>query len=158
MEVKYQLLILCGIWFYLGNIQAKWMTCPGTKFPASIKKLVIGDCVVKEDLPCQLKKGTNAKVAVQFVAGEAATSVNASVHGIIAHIPVPFEVPNPAACLSSKETGIKCPTKTGQAYTYTNVIPVLKEYPAISVAVQWKLKDQKDEDLICFIVQVEIVN
>ncbi len=54
----------------------------------------------------------------------------AVVHGIIAHIPVPFPLDCSQACKPG--CGLSCPVKNGESVTYKAVIPVKKEYPSVS--------------------------
>ncbi|XP_013400078.1 epididymal secretory protein E1 [Lingula anatina] len=103
--------------------------------------------------PCTLVRGTNATVTVAFKANEAATKLTASVHGIVAGVPVPFQVPVSNGCAPS---GVACPTKTGQDYNYSTYVPVLKIYPKISVVVKWELKDQNGKDMFCFVIPAVI--
>ena len=154
MEVKYQLFVLFVILCYLGNVAPKYFDCSKK---GSIKSIMIsGGCNPAKSNECELKRNTNASVEVQFVSKEVTSKVQVSVHGIIAHIPVKFPVPDADAC-AHKESGITCPTKE-QLYTYRNVIPVLAAYPKLKVAVKWELLDQNDDDLLCFVMNVQIVD
>ena len=57
------------------------------------------------------------------------------VHGIVEHVPVPFPMDNPNACINC---GITCPIKSGESYKYKTTIFVKNAYPPVS------------EKLICF--------
>lgn len=51
------------------------------------------------------------------------------VYGHIAGVDVPFPISNPDAC---KDSNVTCPVKTGNNYSYRNVIFVKNEYPSVS--------------------------
>lgn len=42
---------------------------------------------------------------------------------------MPFSLPNPDGC---KDSGITCPIKAGQKYTYMSHLPILSSYPRVS--------------------------
>jgi ML domain len=54
--------------------------------------------------------------------------VKAVVHGIIMGMDVPFQLPQPDACVDS---GVACPVAPGKSYRYTATLPVLKVYPKV---------------------------
>lgn len=56
--------------------------------------------------------------------------MKAIVHGVILGVEVPFDLPNPDACLQS---GFTCPLKNGETYTYSATLPVLKSYPRVGL-------------------------
>merc|ERR1712243_319644 len=62
---------------------------------ATITGLDINGCTRP---PCLLPKGSDAAMTIKFKAPAAATAVNTVVHGIIAGIPMPFNVPEGKAC------------------------------------------------------------
>lgn len=55
--------------------------------------------------------------------------LKAVVHGVIMDMPVPFDLPNDNAC---ENCNITCPLKSGETYTYSTSLPVLKSYPRVS--------------------------
>ena len=65
-----------------------------------------------------------------FSLGEKVEKLTAIVHGIIAGIPIPFPLPNPDAC---KDSGLQCPLASGKSASYVATLPILSEYPAVSV-------------------------
>lgn len=52
----------------------------------------------------------------------------AVVHGIIAGVPVPYAIDNDNGC----DSGISCPIKTKQQYSYVTRLPVKQVYPSVS--------------------------
>ena len=55
--------------------------------------------------------------------------LTAEIYGILAGIPVKFQMPNPNGCSSSN---ITCPIKSGDQYTYSGLFNVLPTYPNVS--------------------------
>merc|ERR1711931_280084 len=114
---------------------------------ATITGLDINGCTKP---PCLLPKGSDAAMTIKFKAPAAATAVNTVVHGIIAGIPMPFNVPEGKAC----ETGhVKpgCPLTPGQEHTYDIKLPVSSWYPSLRLNVRWQLQDENGSPLVCFI-------
>ncbi|CAB3375452.1 Hypothetical predicted protein [Cloeon dipterum] len=79
--------------------------------------------------PCKLIRGTNSTIAITFSTTGTAQKLEAVVHGVIAGLPVPFNLPNPDACTTG---GLTCPIQTNTQLTYTNSLPILKVYPRVS--------------------------
>ncbi len=55
-------------------------------------------------------------------------SVQNSVYGIIAKIPVPFRLPNSDGCV----LGVNCPVKNGDSLSESVTLPILNEYPKVN--------------------------
>lgn len=55
--------------------------------------------------------------------------LEAEIYGIIAGIPIKFNMPNPDGC---SQSGITCPVKKSMQYTYKSTFFVLKSYPNVS--------------------------
>ncbi|KAM8921288.1 NPC intracellular cholesterol transporter 2 [Pelodytes ibericus] len=104
--------------------------------------------------PCHLVKGLTYTINVTFTANEFSNTTTAVVHGIIAEIKIPFPIPEPDGCKS----GIACPIKSGQTYTYLTQLPIKKEYPAMKLIVKWQLVDKAGENIFCWLIPVIITN
>jgi len=118
----------------------------------SLKAVRVPGC---ENVPvCPIHKGTNASVEFDFVSNAVADKATSVVHGVIAHIPVPFAIPNPDACKTA-DSGIDCPLKPG-THTLTSHIPVLKEYPSLTLTVKWELQDANGNDIFCAMMPLSI--
>nr|USF20787.1 Niemann-Pick C2 protein [Lasioderma serricorne] len=102
---------------------------------------------------CILKRGTNESIEVSFEINEDTDAITAVVHGVILGVEVPFHLPNPDACVDS---GITCPVKTGNTYTYKTTLPVLQKYPKVSLEVKWELQDKDGKDIVCGLIPVKI--
>ncbi|KAL4238775.1 Phosphatidylglycerol/phosphatidylinositol transfer protein [Mactra antiquata] len=102
--------------------------------------------------PCVLHHGTNATLALSFLAKENATEANSVVHGIIGGVPVPFPMPADG-CTNHN---LKCPIVAGTTIQYNNYIYISPEYPKIRVAVKMEIQDENKQDIICFIIPLSI--
>ncbi|CAK8692114.1 unnamed protein product [Clavelina lepadiformis] len=118
-----------------------------------INKVNVSNCAKS---PCNLQQGKKYTVNVTFTINEASDKAFAKVYGIVDSVAVPFPLNQPNACIAS---GLKCPLKMGNTYTYTSTLSVLKEYPAIKVVVQWELFDAKENGnmIFCFETPIQVV-
>ncbi|XP_055925694.1 NPC intracellular cholesterol transporter 2 homolog a-like isoform X2 [Argiope bruennichi] len=122
----------------------------GTKFTdcgsttGQVTGVQVTDCPDSADT-CILKKGTTKGITISFTSKGASNSAKAVVHGVIAGVPLPFSLKNPDGCKS----GISCPVKNGQSYTYSNQLLIRNSYPAVGVTVRWEIQDDNGRDLVC---------
>ncbi|XP_053567743.1 NPC intracellular cholesterol transporter 2-like [Bombina bombina] len=117
-------------------------------------KLLNVDVSLCPTQPCPLVKGSTYSINVTFTSDEDSVSSKAYVYGVIKQIPIPFGIPEPDGCKS----GVECPIKNGQTYTYITKMPIKTEYPSIRLIVRWKLKDDNSNNLFCWDIPVEITN
>lgn len=101
---------------------------------------------------CVLRRNTNATIAITFTSDEEVSELKAVVHGIILGMEVPFKLPNDDGCVDS---GLECPLTGGTEYRYSTTLPVLKQYPKVSVEVKWELKSG-DKDVVCVKIPAKI--
>lgn len=73
--------------------------------------------------------------------------------GIIGVIPFPFNI-NKDACAN---WGVHCPILPDQVNTLKVSLPILPQYPAISVVVEIKLEDDQSKLLMCAKFKAQIV-
>ncbi|XP_071785631.1 NPC intracellular cholesterol transporter 2-like [Asterias amurensis] len=131
----------------------KYEKCEGVPMVAVINKVDLSPC---DAFPCQLKKGTNTTITVDFTLNksEMAKTATTVVHGILKGLPVPFSTDYTDAC---KTAGLKCPLMQSSENVYTAKLYIQKVYPDINVYVKWELQDQDGKDLFCFEIPVTIV-
>ncbi|XP_058829410.1 NPC intracellular cholesterol transporter 2 homolog a-like [Topomyia yanbarensis] len=111
----------------------------------------VSNCNVDQPA-CVLKRNTNATISITFESDEDLTQLKAVVHGVILGMEVPFKLPNDDGCVDS---GLECPLSKDTEYKYTATLPVLKQYPKVSVDVKWELKDG-DRDVVCVKIPAKI--
>ncbi|THD18320.1 Epididymal secretory protein E1 [Fasciola hepatica] len=97
--------------------------------------------------PCTLYKGENATIEIGFNANKNFSDATVSVHGIIAHVPVPFPLHDSSVCHFVQPS---CPlTPENNPYAYKFALPIETSYPSIRLVIRWEFKDQDNEDIIC---------
>ncbi|GIX85428.1 NPC intracellular cholesterol transporter 2 [Caerostris extrusa] len=82
-------------------------------------------------------------ISIKFTSKSESKTLKAVVHGVIAGVPLPFNLPKSDGCKS----GIACPTKNGESYTYANNLVIRNSYPSLGVTVRWELKDDQQQDM-----------
>ncbi|EFX84782.1 NPC intracellular cholesterol transporter 2 homolog a-like isoform X2 [Daphnia pulex] len=117
-----------------------------------VRSVAVSGCETSNT--CILKSGSSANFTVVFTSLEDTDTTKASVHGIIAGIPMPFPLPQSDACQNS---GLVCPLSNGQNYTYTASIPISPAYPKIKVLVKWELQEVHGKDLFCIEIPAAIL-
>uniref|UniRef100_A0A4Q8K1F4 U35-Deinotoxin-Dsu1a_1 n=1 Tax=Deinopis subrufa TaxID=1905329 RepID=A0A4Q8K1F4_DEISU len=133
------------------SVHATSFTDCGSK-TGQVTSVSVTDCPDGQDV-CNLKRGTNAGITIVFGSKSESSSLMAVVHGVISNVPIPFPLPQPDACKS----GVSCPLKNGQSYTYNNSLNVRNSYPPVSVTVRWQLKDSDSNDVVCIEIPSKIV-
>ncbi|CAH2003430.1 unnamed protein product [Acanthoscelides obtectus] len=117
----------------------------------TISDVEVSDCV--EGKRCILKRNTNVTLKIIFTPKGDSDTLKAVVHGEILGVPMPFDLPNPDGC---KDSGVTCPLKAGQTYTYINALPISPHYPRVTVDVKWELQLSNDEDAACAKIPAKI--
>ncbi|XP_052903298.1 NPC intracellular cholesterol transporter 2 homolog a [Anopheles moucheti] len=111
----------------------------------------VSNCA-ESDASCVLKRNSNATISITFTSAEDLSELKAVVHGIILGMEVPFKLPNDDGC---KDSGLECPLTKDTSYRYSTTLPVLKQYPKVSVEVKWELK-AGDKDVLCVLIPAKI--
>ncbi|KAA0200237.1 Epididymal secretory protein E1, partial [Fasciolopsis buskii] len=110
----------------------------------SVVSLNIEPCDTK---PCTLYKGENATIEIGFNTKKQFNDAEVYVHGIIAHVPVPFPLHDSDVCHFVQPS---CPLNpANNPYTYKFELPILTTYPSIRLVIRWEFKDKENEDIIC---------
>jgi len=129
-----------------------WKACPGTT-KGTIKNVNVVGCETTDT--CELHKGKNASIEIDFTPAEDSASAKSVVYGVIFGLKHKFDLANPDVC---KDSGVVCPLKSGSAYTYTTNIYVSPSYPSLSLTVEWEIQDAASADLVCFTIPVKLVS
>ncbi|CAH1159920.1 unnamed protein product [Phaedon cochleariae] len=140
------LLLSLGVYCYAADIE----DCGSAV--GSIVKVDIAGCGDKAR--CPLKRNTNATMNIDFKSNVDSSNVTAVVYGIVLGIKTSFALPNPNGCVDS---GISCPIKAGETYTYSTTLPVESSYPRVTVTIQWELQTDDGSDLICAKIPAKII-
>ncbi|KAL3310224.1 hypothetical protein Ciccas_011214 [Cichlidogyrus casuarinus] len=131
---------------------------------SKVSSVVVNPCPSE---PCPLIVNHNSTVSITFTPSQDIVGGSARVHGVIAHVSVPFSLPDTTLCPHITPSG--CPLKSGQQQTYTFTIPISSTYPRvktifsintlqISVIIRWELVDQNGQDIVCIDFPAKIVS
>ncbi|KAL8589750.1 hypothetical protein ACOMHN_027258 [Nucella lapillus] len=101
--------------------------------------------------PCLFHKNTYVNVTVDFTANADIQNATNKVYGVVLGVKIPFPLPS----LACKD--MACPVSKGKTVVYKNAVLVEKNYPDVSVVVQWEVVDTNDKFVFCFAVPVKIV-
>uniref|UniRef100_A0A182QJC3 MD-2-related lipid-recognition domain-containing protein n=1 Tax=Anopheles farauti TaxID=69004 RepID=A0A182QJC3_9DIPT len=149
------LLLLCAV-ICLSSIPA---VCRAAEFGNCANETAVGKYSLVEvsncaddDASCVLKRNSNATISITFTSSEDLPELKAVVHGIILGMEVPFRLPNDDGC---KDSGLECPLAKETSYRYSTTLPVLKQYPKVSVEVKWELK-AGEKDVVCVLIPAKI--
>ncbi|CAI2734912.1 unnamed protein product [Schistosoma spindalis] len=108
-----------------------------------------------DKIPCALYKGRNATITIEFSTQETVRDGHISVHGVIAHVPLPFALDNSKLCDFVSPV---CPLSPSIGkYTHTYSLYVHTSYPSISLTIKWELQDSSNEDIVCVEFPVQLI-
>uniref|UniRef100_A0A182SQB4 MD-2-related lipid-recognition domain-containing protein n=1 Tax=Anopheles maculatus TaxID=74869 RepID=A0A182SQB4_9DIPT len=107
--------------------------------------------------PCELPKGQDAAVLVDFTADRHLTALVPRVHASFGGMTVPFELPDDRKDGCQWLVGGMCPVSQHEDVTYELRLPVLAMYPSLSLTVELKLVDQDNKIATCFHLQAKVV-
>lgn len=130
---------------------AEFANCANETAIGQYSKVEVSNCD-EDHASCVLKRNSNATISITFTSSEDLTELKAVVHGVILGMEVPFSLPNADGC---KDSGLECPLTKDTSYRYSTTLPVLKQYPKVSVEVKWELK-ASGKDVVCVLIPAKI--
>lgn len=71
---------------------------------------------------------------------------NVEIYGKVAFIPIKFNMPENNAC---GKFGFDCPIGPNERKTLEISLPIMKQYPSLSVTVQLKLLNENKQPIAC---------
>ncbi|KFB38302.1 AGAP002851-PA-like protein [Anopheles sinensis] len=108
--------------------------------------------------PCDLPKGQDASVLVDFTATQQLTSLKPQVRASLpGGLTVPFVLPVDRQNACDWLVGGQCPVSRDEDVTYELRLPVLASYPSLSLTVELQLLDQSGAVVVCFQVPANVV-
>uniref|UniRef100_A0A182N741 MD-2-related lipid-recognition domain-containing protein n=1 Tax=Anopheles dirus TaxID=7168 RepID=A0A182N741_9DIPT len=125
--------------------------CSEGPVPLSVDVL---DC---RSAPCELPRGQDAAVMVEFTASKPLSALVPKVHASIGGLTVPFELPDDRKDACNWLVGAVCPISRGEDVMYELRLPILASYPSLSLTVELKLVDQEQGVVTCFQLQAKVV-
>ncbi|XP_062615534.1 NPC intracellular cholesterol transporter 2-like [Saccostrea cucullata] len=101
--------------------------------------------------PCIFYSETNETLSASFISNVESAKPTTHVTGIIGGVPISFPAEK-NTCVSQT----KCPLEPGKQNTFAITVPVLKQYPHISLLVKTEVQDDTGKDIFCFVFPAEI--
>ncbi|XP_042212485.1 NPC intracellular cholesterol transporter 2-like [Homarus americanus] len=109
---------------------------------ARIVRVDIEDCILP---PCHVTRPDIQDVNITFSPIDVVQKFDATLDARIDGIHFPW--PGPGGCKLLVDG--ECPLEANGTYLYHAVMPVLKEYPALSVYVTWIIRDNQGLNQVC---------
>ncbi|GFX63309.1 NPC intracellular cholesterol transporter 2 [Trichonephila clavipes] len=139
-----------GLKSWLKVLILEW--CWGSSKTGKVLNVQVTGCETSD--VCEFKRGEKYNFDVSFESLTDSASLRAVIHGIVGGVAIPFPIQNANACEHSE---IECPLQTGQTYNYGYEIEVRNTYPTLKADVKWELKDDKNQDVFCVQIPVQVV-
>ena len=151
MDTKVCFLILSTFLLSINGMKVQFKDC-GSQVGA-INSVSVEPCLSQ---PCQLHKGQNYSIIVDFTSSETASVLHAEVYAKVMGIKVRFPLPNSNGCVNSN---LSCPIKSGKSYVYKSTLPISSLYPSVGALVEWSLFDhvKGGNKLFCMMVFIKVV-
>ncbi|XP_065341783.1 NPC intracellular cholesterol transporter 2-like [Cloeon dipterum] len=116
--------------------------------------VVVSGC---ESLPCDFVHGTDLVNEVTFTSGIDADNLTPKVYVTTLGLVIDYPLPNQDVCADLIFGG--CPLVAGDVATYKLTMPILNEYPLVSMTIEFSILDGiTSETLTCFEVDGQVVN
>ncbi|ETN60795.1 Niemann-Pick Type C-2 [Anopheles darlingi] len=108
--------------------------------------------------PCDLVRGSDAVMDMDFTAPFAAASLRTEVIATALGATAPFELPPDRAAACNWLQNTHCPVSAHEDITYRLSMPVLLVYPRISLTLEINLVDENRQSLACFVLDARVVS
>uniref|UniRef100_A0A182PSN9 MD-2-related lipid-recognition domain-containing protein n=1 Tax=Anopheles epiroticus TaxID=199890 RepID=A0A182PSN9_9DIPT len=153
-EFNMQLAAVVSLSVLLSGVFADVVTiqqCTEGSLPSAV------DVTGCQSTPCELPKGKDAAVLVDFTADRELTALVPKVQASFGGMTVPFELPDDRKDACQWLVGGMCPVSRDEDVTYELQLPVLAVYPTLSLTVELRLVDQNNQIVTCFQLQAKVV-
>ncbi|XP_062554052.1 NPC intracellular cholesterol transporter 2 homolog a-like [Armigeres subalbatus] len=126
--------------------------CAGVRpVPQSVR---IEDCY---ETPCLLRRGTDARMALDFIGVQDASVLTTIVTATALGITAPYELPADRSAVCNWLVQSRCPISAGEELIYHLSMPVTAIYPLVSVTIEIDLVDSTGQSHACFVVDTRVV-
>ncbi|CAB3362301.1 Hypothetical predicted protein [Cloeon dipterum] len=116
--------------------------------------VVVSGC---ESLPCDFVHGTDLVNEITFTSGIDADNLKPKVMVTTLGLVIDYPLPNQDVCADLIFGG--CPLVAGDVATYKLTMPILNDYPLVSMTIEFSILDGiTSETLTCFEVDGQVVN
>lgn len=108
--------------------------------------------------PCQLIKGIDVIVKVQFIASKSSSTLTPRVSTKVIGLSIPYGLPHEQQNGCDHLTDTRCPLDANEYATYILTMPILRIYPSIGIEIQLELLNDQKESMFCFSVDCKVVD
>lgn len=123
---------------------------------SKIKSFEITGCT---EYPCVLKKESNPQINITFKLKRRVNGLKPKIAGIVNKRQIPFTVADSKHCeMTIQDAPEKCSLKKGNTYNYSFTLPILKEYPSISVVTKFELTDKRGNSIVCLTFPTKLID
>ncbi|XP_030559312.1 uncharacterized protein LOC115761623 [Drosophila novamexicana] len=155
-QVCLYLCLICALNWTFAIADTPVRQCANTNNPLPLM-VQIDDC---DELPCDLLKGLESNIAIQFVATRNSMhQLTARVHLTSLGVTIPFELEAQRSNVCKNLLhGAYCPLDAGEDVTYRLLLPVASNQPEVPTRLQVSLHDaeQSDQVVACFLADTRV--
>jgi hypothetical protein len=151
MKVLIGLTLLCCIVAIQANLRI--VSCPGRR-PITVQKFELDGCT---SYPCKLVRKSNATLKYTFVSSRRINDLKLKIAGVIGGSEVPFAVDDTDHCNIAVVAGGKCPLARNKQYRYQFSMPILEQYPKVSLVIKYEIVDASGASLLCLSFPAQIL-
>ena len=129
--------------------------CKGRRTAAAdITYLNITGCT---SYPCVLQKDTTPAITLGLKFNRRVNDLKLKIAGRIGGKEIPFNVDDSNHCSECIQGSPKgCILKKGSTYNYSYSLPILKEYPPLTLVVKYEVVDKQGNSVACFTFPAQI--
>ncbi|KAH8271416.1 hypothetical protein KR018_009349 [Drosophila ironensis] len=153
---KFSLCMMIPLLWTLVAAETPIRQCAYDSYPMPLM-VQIDEC---DSTPCDLWKGTEAKIHIQFVATRNSMSkLAAEVHLTSLGVTIPYDLEASRGNVCSNLLhGAYCPLDAGEDVTYQLLLPVAGSQPEVPTRLEVRLLDSEDENRVvaCFLADTRV--
>lgn len=129
------------------------MFCKGDNKP-ECDSIIIPDC---DEHPCDIVRGEHAEQFVTFTAQKTLNAMSPAIRAKALGITLDYEVDaDQLDVCANLDEGYSCPIEDGETATWIYAMSVPTIYPAIGIELDIGIKDQDDDDVCCFKLNINL--
>ncbi|KAH8243868.1 hypothetical protein KR032_010830 [Drosophila birchii] len=153
---KFSLSLMLPLMWTLVAANTPFRQCSDNSFPMPLA-VQIDEC---DALPCDLWKGSEAKIDIQFVATRNTMQrLSAEVHLTSLGVTIPYDldVSRGNVC-NNLLHGAYCPLDAGEDVTYELLLPITSNQPEVPTRLEVRLLDTENENQVvsCFLADTRV--
>ncbi|KAH8288669.1 hypothetical protein KR054_007493 [Drosophila jambulina] len=153
---KFCLSLMLPLMWTLVAANTPFRQCADSSYPMPLT-VQIDDC---HTLPCDLWKGSEAKIDIQFVATRNTMHrLSAEVHLTSLGVTIPYDLDSARGNVCNNLLhGAYCPLDAGEDVTYELLLPIASNQPEVPTRLEVRLLDTENENRVvsCFLADTRV--